>query len=856
MSAAAGTKFQPTTTLSAETGSNTSAAAGFATQTNGNIGVTNISKVQTRSLLYANSSTKIYAHFMPWFGFSNHMNVGYSSNDSLQVQKQVADMVSRGLDGTIIDWYGRGQANKQYLAYDQTTQLIMHNAEMQPAFSFLVMYDTGVLKTCAATAGCDVTQATIEDLNYVNVTYAPSRAYLHVGTQPVIFFFGDPAYAIDWTRVRAGVAGNPLLVFRNAGAFTHVQSGGGYSWLAPETVSATDPMALLYMDNYDRTALAHASMFSMGSGYKGFNDSLAAWGTGRLINQQCGQTWLQSLAEAGKFYSSTNQLSFLQLVTWNDYEEGTEIETGIDNCVTVNASVTGTVASWSITGQANTIDHYSIYISQDGQNLMWLADAVSPGSMDLSSYGFNSGNYLVFVKATGKPSMTNKMSAGVQITIPNKPPVAVLSVTPLSGTAPVSVTASTVGSSDVDGTIAATTINFGDGSALASAVSASHTYAAAGTYTITATVTDNLGAVAVKTATVTVTSGNKPPVAALTVTPSTGYAPVTLTASTAGSSDPDGTVTSSVIYWGDGTSASGPSASHIYASAGTYTVTATATDNLGATASTTASVTVQPPQVLVTSPVSSSVLSAQSAQALNSPLHVVASGFSGLPVTAMQIYVDGALVYQIGSAAVDTSVAVIPGTRAFVIKGWDNSGRSFSRTFSVTVNAPPVSALALSATSLLVGGSVTASTAGSGDSDGIIVATTINFGDGTVTTAASGTHPYTAAGTYTITATVTDNAGASSSKSQSITVKPPFTTIASPTVTSTTAASIVVAGTSSSGYPIIATQVYMDGVLKLQTKTASASTTVPITVGMHAVVVQGWDSSGATFRSASTVTRR
>ena len=178
---------------------------------------------------------------MPWFGFPNHMYVGYSSNDSLQVQKQVADMVSRGLDGAIIDWYGRGQSSKQYLAYDQTTQLIMHQAELQPAFSFLVMYDTGALKTCAATVGCDVTQATIDDLNYANVTYENSRAYLHVGTQPVVFFFGDDAYAIDWTRVRSGVAGNPLLVFRNAGAFSHAQSGGGYSWLAPETVSATDP---------------------------------------------------------------------------------------------------------------------------------------------------------------------------------------------------------------------------------------------------------------------------------------------------------------------------------------------------------------------------------------------------------------------------------------------------------------------------------------------------------------------------------------------------------------------------------------------------------------------------------------
>lgn len=854
--AVAGTKFQASTTLSAETGNNTSAASTFTTQTNGNVGGANISKLPTRSLLYANSNTKIYAHFMPWFGFTNHMSVGYASDDSLQVQKQVADMVSRGLDGTAIDWYGRGQSNSNYLAYDQTAQLIMHQAELQPAFSFAIAYDGGALKACAATLGCDVTQTTIDDLNYANVTYENSRAYLHVGTQPVVFFFGDEAYNIDWTRVRSGVAGNPLFVFRNSGAFTHAQSGGGYSWLAPTTVTATDPMALLYLDGFYRTALTHPGMFSMGSSYKGFNDSLAAWGTNRLIDQQCGQTWLKSMAEAGKYYSAANQLPFLQIVTWNDYEEGSEIETGIDNCVTVNTSVTGTVASWSITGQANTVDHYSIYISQDGQNLMWLADAASPGSMDLAPFGLNAGNYLVFVKATGKPSLTNKMSAGVQVTIANQPPVALLNVTPLSGAAPLNVTASTVGSSDVDGSIAGTTINFGDGSAIVSAVSASHSYTTAGTFTVTATVTDNLGATASQTAIVNVTSAaNKPPVAALTLTPSTGYAPVNVTASTAGSTDPDGVVASSIINWGDGTSSSGLSASHAYATAGTYTVTATVTDNLGATASTSGTIAVQAPQVLISSPVSSSLATTQTVQTLSSPIHVVASGFSGFAVTAMQIYLDGILVYTVNAAAIDTSVAASAGTHNFVVKGWDSSGRNFSSSFSAAVNTPPVAALTLNASSVLVGGSISASTTGSTDSDGAIVASKINFGDGTVISGSSATHQYTLAGTFTVTATVTDNAGASSSKSQTVAVKPQFVKITSPTVSSTSNNSVLISGTAFSGYPVTVTQIYVDGSLKEQTNIASVSKTISIGIGTHSITLQARDSSGAVFKASTTLTR-
>src|SRR5262249_13142342 len=146
-----------------------------------------------------------------------------------------------------------------------------------------------------------------------------------------------------------------------------------FAWAAPETVTATNLMAMGYLDNYYKTALAYPTAYSTGAGYKGFNDTLAAWGSGRIIGQQCGQTWLQTVAEAGKYYTAAKQMLGIQLVTWNDYEEGTEIESGIDNCVAVSASVSGTVVSWSVSGQMNTVDHFSVFASQDGQNLMWLA---------------------------------------------------------------------------------------------------------------------------------------------------------------------------------------------------------------------------------------------------------------------------------------------------------------------------------------------------------------------------------------------------------------------------------------------------------------------------------------------------
>ena len=226
MLASAGTTFKATTTLAAETSNNTSAANSFATQTNGNIGVGNISKVPTRSLLYSGSTAKIYAHFVPWFGFGDHMNVGYVSSDTAQVTKQVNDMAARGFDGAVIDWYGRGESSAHFLSYDHASQTFMAQAELHPGFTFAIMHDAGALKTCAATSGCDVTATLIADLNYVNVTYADSPAYLHSAGRPVIYFFGHEAYAIDWTRVAAGVAGNPMFVFRNGSGFSRADSGG------------------------------------------------------------------------------------------------------------------------------------------------------------------------------------------------------------------------------------------------------------------------------------------------------------------------------------------------------------------------------------------------------------------------------------------------------------------------------------------------------------------------------------------------------------------------------------------------------------------------------------------------------
>src|ERR1700679_537903 len=124
----AGNYIVPTTTVAAQTSNNTSAANTFVSQSNGNLGAGNISKDDIHTLLYSGATTKIYAHLMLWFGQTNHMNVGYSSTDPAQIKRQITDMISRGITGVIIDWYGPNNS------INQATQLVMAEAESHPVF--------------------------------------------------------------------------------------------------------------------------------------------------------------------------------------------------------------------------------------------------------------------------------------------------------------------------------------------------------------------------------------------------------------------------------------------------------------------------------------------------------------------------------------------------------------------------------------------------------------------------------------------------------------------------------------------------------------------------------------------------
>src|SRR5437667_114670 len=249
----------------------------------------------------------------------------------------------------------------------------------------------------------------------VEQTFVPSPAYLRIDGRPLITNFDVELHypSINWSAAAASASTDPVFIFQDASGFTHAMTGGSYSWVRPST---TD-FGMTYLTGFYSTGLGYPAMETIGASYKGFNDTLASWGLNRIMTQRCGHTWLQTFAKINSLYNSTKQLDALQLPTWNDYEEGTEIETGIDNCMSLSASLSGNTLQWTVSGYEDTLDHYRVFISTDGQHLMPLTTmAVGSRSLNLCSYTLAHRSYVLFVQAIGRPTIRNRMSRAVAYT--------------------------------------------------------------------------------------------------------------------------------------------------------------------------------------------------------------------------------------------------------------------------------------------------------------------------------------------------------------------------------------------------------------------------------------------------------
>jgi glucose/arabinose dehydrogenase len=197
-----------------------------------------------------------------------------------------------------------------------------------------------------------------------------------------------------------------------------------------------------------------------------------------------------------------------------------------DHYQPVVAGETCPIGSSSITGLAfNQVGTYpatyqgALFFADHSRNCIWsmlkganglpdpaniqtfVADAANPVDLQIGP-----GGDLFYVDFDGGTIRRIQFTGG------NQAPNAVIQATPLSGLAPLTVTFSSVGSSDPDGDPITYNWNFGDGGTSTQA-NPSHTYGSTGTFTAVLTVTDSKGAFS--KAQVPITSGNSKPTASI-----------------------------------------------------------------------------------------------------------------------------------------------------------------------------------------------------------------------------------------------------------------------------------------------------------------------------------------------------
>ena len=368
-------------------------------------------------------------------------------------------------------------------------------------------------------------------------------------------------------------------------------------------------------------------------------------------------------------------------------------------------------------------------------------------------------------------------------TVTNKPPTVSISVpTSAAGYAAPASLVINAAASDSDGSVVRVDFYANGqpvGSDVSTPYSATWSNVPAGTYTLTAVATDNGGATATSQA-LPVTIGapaNKPPTVSLSA-PAAGAsytAPASMTM-TATALDSDGTVAKVDFYANGQLRASDTTSPYSYSwtnvAAGTYSVTAVATDNGGATATSqqvTVTVTApanKPPTVSITAPASGASYTAPASVSISA----TAADSDGT-VTRVDFYAGSQLVGFVTSSPYSFAWSnVAAGTYTLTAVATDNTGaKTTSSGVSVTVAQPPNKPPTVSIATPAAGTTYTAPasmsiSATTSDPDGSVVR--VDFYAGTQLVGSDTSSPFSVTwsgvvgGTYGLTAVATDNAGA------------------------------------------------------------------------------------------------
>lgn len=299
--------------------------------------------------------TKIYMHYMPWFetkesspdhqwGYHWKMNnrnpdnmdgngrrdiashyyplIGpYHSGDRDVIENHLLLMKYAGVDGVLIDWYGTYDLNDYRINKENAEQLIAMLDEV--GLEYAIVYEDRFL-TNIVDAGLapTVTGAAKNDMNYMQSNYFGDANYIKIGGKPLLLNFGPITLTTpdQWTSAFANLSPKPaFLTLWNESGEAGSNASGEYAWVYQNSTYLSN----FYTNNMPNLPLA------FGSAYPGFHDFYqqggAGTGVGWTIAHNNGATLDETLALA-----QNAGVDYLQLITWNDFGEGTMIEPTVE----------------------------------------------------------------------------------------------------------------------------------------------------------------------------------------------------------------------------------------------------------------------------------------------------------------------------------------------------------------------------------------------------------------------------------------------------------------------------------------------------------------------------------------------
>ncbi len=272
----------------------------------------------------------VLAEFHAWHGLASHTNTPYDSRNVDIISGQIQKAKDMGIDGFVVNWYGNkdGLANDNDREFiDQATGELVKQAE-ENNFLIALMYDEGTLSQ----AGLETTQymgRVQSDLSYAK-KYFSSPAYLYINGYPALFTFSytEADKHIDWLKVRNEL-GIPVTLLDNDPYPDELirdnNFDGFYAWVYAQWDINGKEWGESHLNWFYLTMAEgiYSRKIMIGGVWPGFDDLLAPWGDQRYMARQDGLIYNKTWALAEQ-----NNAPIVMIATWNDFEEGTDIEFG------------------------------------------------------------------------------------------------------------------------------------------------------------------------------------------------------------------------------------------------------------------------------------------------------------------------------------------------------------------------------------------------------------------------------------------------------------------------------------------------------------------------------------------------